>query len=153
MADDITVSKLDIHGRETWRYSGKVLERGEAFIQLEALFDRDDAVFHGITLQRGDRFVEIFYSDRWYNIFEIYDRDKNLLKGWYCNIGLPAEIEDSRVSYRDLALDLLVHPDGTQFVLDEDEFAILPLDEDQRRQACQALDELQEHFARMLKSV
>lgn len=151
MADDITVSKLDINGRETWRYSGKVLERGETFVQLEALFDRDDAVFHGITLRRGDRFVEIFYSKRWYNIFEIYDRDEDTLKGWYCNIGFPAEIEDGRVSYRDLALDLLVFPDGRQFVLDENEFTELPLDEDQRRQARQALDELQEQFMLKLK--
>lgn len=150
MAEDITVSKLDINGRETWRYSGKILWSGETFVQLEALFDRDDAVFHGITLRRGDRFVEIFYSDRWYNIFEIYDREENVLKGWYCNIGLPAEIEDGRVSYRDLALDLLVFPDGRQLVLDEDEFAELELNDDQRRLARAALAELQALFGQKL---
>ena len=151
MPDDITVSKLDLDGRETWRYAGKILQRGEAFVQLEALFDRDDAAFHGITLRRGDRFVEIFYSDRWYNIFEIYDRDTGSLKGWYCNVGLPAHIEDGRVSYRDLALDLLVLPDGKQVVLDEDEFAELPLDAEQRYQARKALAELQDQFAMRLR--
>lgn len=151
MPDDITVSKLDIAGRETWRYSGRVLSRGADFVQLEALFDRDDAVFHGITLRRGDRFVEIFYSSRWYNIFEIYDRDEDTLKGWYCNIGFPAEIEDGRVSYRDLALDLLVFPDGRQLVLDEDEFAELELSDNQRGLARQALTELQEQFTLKLK--
>ena len=47
--------------------------------------------------------METFYSDRWYNIFEIYDRDDDQFKGWYCNIGKPAMIEDDFVSYVDLA--------------------------------------------------
>ena len=83
-----------------------------------------------ITLKRNDRFVETFYSDRWYNIFEIYDRDDDHFKGWYCNIGKPAIIEDDFVSYVDLALDLWVSADGTQTVLDEDELEELNLDDE-----------------------
>ncbi len=96
-----------------------------------------------IVLKRNDRFVETFYSDRWYNIFEIYDRDDDHFKGWYCNIGKPAIIEDDFVSYVDLALDLWVSADGTQTVLDEDELDELNLDDELKRRVYDGLKELQ----------
>jgi protein associated with RNAse G/E len=104
--------------------------------------------FMGITLKRGDRFMETFYTDRWYNIFEIYDRDDGALKGWYCNVSRPALFEgDNCLSYVDLALDLWVAADGTQTVLDEDEFAELELERDIRMKALAALEELKSHFS------
>jgi len=145
---EITVLKRDLQGEVTWRYTGKVLKRGENFVLLEANFNRSDLPFHGIILKRGDRFVETFYSDRWYNIFEIYDREDGCFKGWYCNIAYPAEIEHQQVSYIDLALDLLVYPDGQQLVLDEEEFTEMPLSLEVQRQALSALKELQNIFKR-----
>lgn len=142
----VTVRKLDLHGNETWRYKAEVLERGDAHIKLQAQFDREDMSFHGLQLKRGDRFVEIFYSQHWFNIFAVHDHEDNHFKGWYCNIGYPAEISENTVSYRDLALDLLVFPDGRQMVLDQDEFARLPLSQVERQNACLALRELQESF-------
>jgi uncharacterized protein len=147
----ITVIKQDLEGCETWRYTGKTLERGENFIILEAEFNRADTPFHDIILKQGDRFVERFYTDRWYNIFEIHDREDDQLKGWYSNIGYPAIIEDEQVSYIDLALDLLVYPDGRQQVLDEDEFEEMPLTAEARRKARAALEELQELFKHKLE--
>ena len=32
-----------------------------------------------LIVKRGDRFVETYYSARWYNIFEIHDRDDGAL--------------------------------------------------------------------------
>jgi protein associated with RNAse G/E len=142
----ITVRKLNTTGEETWRYTGRVLEQHATHIVLEAEFNRNDIPFHDILLRRGDRFIETFYADRWYNIFAIHDRDDDRLKGWYCNIGYPAEIRDGIVSYIDLALDLLVYPDGRQLVLDEDEFIVLALTPEVQRQARLALQELQASF-------
>jgi len=147
MSNDVVVIKRDIDGQETWRYDGRILERGQNWLLLEAFFNRQDTPFHGITLARGDRFLETYYSDRWYNIFEIHDRLSGDLKGWYCNVTKPALFEDTQVSYIDLALDLLVFPDQTQLVLDEDEFAQLPIDESTRQKALAALQELQTLFA------
>jgi uncharacterized protein len=144
--DPILVRKLDVDGNETLRYTGRVLERGPQHVQLEAFFTRDDILFHDILLGKDDRFVETFYSDRWYNVFELYDRDDGRLKGWYCNIGHPAVIQDGTVSYRDLALDLLVYPDGRQLVLDEDEFEALELTKPVRKEALAALEALQREF-------
>lgn len=141
-----TVIKHNPQGEETWRYQGRLVERGEETIVIEAHFDRGDMEFHGMQLCKGDRFVETYYRQRWYNIFAIHDREDDHLKGWYCNIATPAVIEDSRILYRDLALDLLVFPDGRQLVLDEDEFADLSISEEKRAKARAALAELRTLF-------
>jgi uncharacterized protein len=138
------VLKKNLADEVTWQYEGVVLSCEENAITLEALFNRDDMPFMDITLKRNDRFVETFYSDRWYNIFEIYDRDDGKFKGWYCNIGKPAVIENDFVSYVDLALDLWVSASGIQTVLDEDELEGLDLDDDLRRRVYEGLKELQE---------
>lgn len=145
--DDLVVCKLNPEHREVWRYSGRVLERKSNSILIEAFFNRDDLPFHGITLARGDHFIEQYFSDRWYNIFEIHDRSDNHRKGWYCNVSMPAEIDEIQISYVDLALDLLVFPDGRQLILDKDEFTQLQIDEDTRHNACLALQELQQVMA------
>jgi uncharacterized protein len=144
----ITVVKRNPAGVETWRYSGEMLKHEDNSVYLEALFNRDDMPFMGITLKRGDRFVETFFTDRWYNIFEIYDRDDASLKGWYCNVTEPAVFEaDDCISYIDLALDLWVAADGTQSVLDEDEFNELELDAETHKKALLALAELKSRFS------
>lgn len=107
-------------GVVTYQYEGGLMARDENSITLEALFDRADMPFQDVIFKTGDRFVEYYYSDRWYNIFEIYDRDHGQIKGWYCNVGMPAVVEEDAVSYVDLALDLWVSADGRQTMLDED---------------------------------
>jgi len=147
--ESIIVIKRNLAGEETWRYPGRLLIQEESRLVVEACFNRPDLPFMDIVLKAGDRFVETYFTDRWYNIYEIHDRDDDQLKGWYCNISRPAVLEaDDRLSYVDLALDLWIAADGTQTVLDEDEFAALALDEADRVEARRALGELQAHFAR-----
>jgi uncharacterized protein len=142
----VIVIKLNDQGKETWRYQGKLLSQDESSITLEAFFDREDLDLHGMRLSRGDRFVETYYSDRWYNVFEIHAREDDRLRGWYCNITRPAQISGDTISYVDLALDLLVFADGRQIVLDEDEFAALNPSQELHDQAYRALWELQAEF-------
>ncbi len=143
----ITVSKRNEHNHITWQYTGEVLTRKNNSVIIEARFNRPDMPFHGITLKQGDRFIETFYTDRWYNIFEIHDCGDDAIKGWYCNIGCPAVWDDlDSLSYIDLALDLWVTPAGVLTVLDEDEFALADLDDSTRANALQALAELQTLF-------
>ena len=147
MNEPITVIKRNPAGEEIWRYNGRILERGPDFVRLEARFNRPDLPFMGVTLKQGDSFLETYYTDRWYNIFEIRDRDDGRTKGWYCNVSCPAVLEaEDRLSYVDLALDLWVAADGTASVLDEDEFAALRLDPETAARARAALDELQARF-------
>ena len=142
----ITVLKRNLHGAVTWQYQGRLLRRLPNALVLEAFFNRPDLPFMNILLKEGDRFVETFYTDRWYNIFEIYDRDDKALKGWYCNICRPAVIDGDVVWYVDLALDLWVAPDGKQTVLDEDEFDELNLDDFLKLKILEELNELQNLF-------
>jgi len=146
MNEPITVLKKNIAGEVTWQYEGRVLRCEPNAVVLEALFNRPDTPFMDVTLKENDRFVETFYTDHWYNIFEIYDHDNGQIKGWYCNIGHPAVIADGTVSYIDLALDLWVAVNGEQTVLDEDEFDELLLDAKDREMARTALAELQKLF-------
>ena len=142
----ITVIKRNVHGKETWRYSGQLIERLEDSLILEAYFDREDMNLHGLKLNKGDYFLETYYTNRWYNIFEIHSFGNGKLSGWYCNIARPAEMDGDVLSYIDLSLDLLVFPDGRQVVLDEDEFAALEIEDEVRNQARLALQELQAIF-------
>jgi hypothetical protein len=144
----IRVQKKNPAGKVTYEYEGVLLDRDEYSITLEALFDRADMPFQDVVFKKGDRFVEYYYSDRWYNIFEIRDRDDGHIKGWYCNIGMPAVIEDGVVSYVDLALDLWVSTNGIQTVLDEDEFENLSLSRDAHAGALNGLKEVQLLFKR-----
>ncbi len=149
MANDpaeVTVRKLNPQQVETWRYSGRILEDQSNYIVLIANFNRPDTPFHGILLRDGDPFIETYYTDRWYNIFEMHDWESGEVKGWYCNVTLPAERRGRELSYVDLALDLLVYPDGRQIVLDEDEFSALHLSQEVQAGALQALAELQALF-------
>jgi len=138
----ITVIKNDHAGRETWRYQGRVLARGATWVKLEAFFNRPDVAAGYHTFRRGDRFVEWFFSDRWYNIFQMYDAGDDRLKGWYCNVTRPARLGEREIVADDLALDLFIAPGGAITVLDEDEFAALPLDEATRRAAREAVETL-----------
>lgn len=138
----IKVQKKNPAGEVTYEYEGVLLSRDGNSITLEALFNREDMPFMDVVLKKGDRFVEHYYTDRWYNIFAVYDRDNGEIKGWYCNIGKPAVIEDGVVSYVDLALDLWVSVNGKQTVLDEAEFEKLDLNEELSAGALNGLNEL-----------
>jgi hypothetical protein len=142
----ITIVKNDHLGEEVWRYQGQVLAETPNGILVEARFNRADLVFNGILLKENDRFVECYSRQKWFNIYEIYDRDDALLKAWYCNVTRPAHWGDGILSYDDLALDLLVYPSGQQLTLDEDEFMRLNLPESEQKQARQALEELKGLF-------
>ena len=148
MNEKIKVQKKNLKEEITWQYEGRILRRESNAVVVEAFFNRPDMPFMDVTLKEHDRFVETFHTDRWYNIFEIYDRDDGRLKGWYCNVGRPAVLTEGALSYVDLALDLWVSADGRQSVLDEDEFDELALSGAERRKAHAALAELQRLFGK-----
>jgi protein associated with RNAse G/E len=141
-SDEVIVVKLNPKREETWRYEGRILSKHPHSLLIEARFNREAVPFHGIILHKNDRFLERYYSNRWYNLFEIHDREDDGLKGWYCNVTMPAEFSDGKIAYIDLALDVLVYPDGQYLILDEDEFIDLRLPHEQQTKARQALDSL-----------
>jgi protein associated with RNAse G/E len=144
----VTIRKLTQDGAESFRYTGRVVSRGETWVQVEAFFGRDDVDIGHVVFRKGDRMIEWFYADRWYNVFELRDVDDDRLKGWYCNITRPAIISTEEVSWPDLALDVWITPDGALTVVDEDEFEALALDPHTRGAVLAAVADLYEHVHR-----
>ena len=142
----VIVYKLDHNGNEVWNYPGSVLLRDKEKVVIEAKFTKPDFLFNGMVLKKDDTFIEAYYRNKWYNIMEIYDRDDGHLKGWYCNVTRPADISRWKIAYQDLALDLLVHYQGSSQLLDEDEFDELHLPEFEARHAWSAVSELRDIF-------
>ncbi len=139
----VVVYKLDENGVVVWQYPAVILDRQAAMVRLEAYFNRDDLDLGFAIFKRGDRFIETFYSDRWYNVFAVYDRDNQEMKGWYCNICRPSELGDTIIRCEDLALDVWSSPNGQIQILDEEEFYALHLTSEERQNCLLALQELE----------
>jgi hypothetical protein len=142
MLDLLTVKKLNLNHELVIAYDGAVLERSADAIVLEARFGRATMDLGYAVLEHHDRFIEHFFADRWYNIFEIHSVHDDHLKGWYCNIVKPAAFGAESIEQVDLALDLWINPDGSYRVLDREEFEALELDRATRLRAQQAVSEL-----------
>src|SRR4051812_41919767 len=120
----VRVRKLRPDGSEIFAWDGAVLRCDGEGIVLRAEFNVDVVVREYVTFRRGDVFIEFYYWERAYNVFQVSAPD-GTLKGWYANLGLPAELDAARneLRYVDLALDVWVAPNGELVVLDEDELA------------------------------
>ncbi len=140
--DLLTVKKLNLNHELVIAYDGAVLERTADTIVLEARFGRETMDLGCAVLEHHDRFIEYFFADRWYNIFEIHSVRDDHLKGWYCNIVKPAVFSTDTIEQVDLALDLWINPNGSYQILDRDEFEALEIDRATRLRAQQAVSEL-----------
>lgn len=143
----ITVYKNNHRGEPVWKYQGSVIERGDNYICLRAYFDRQQANLGFVSFNRGDLFIEWFFNDRWYNIFQVHEGDTEVIKGWYCNITRPALISDESITADDLELDIWVMPNGTTMLLDEKEFGDLDLSTDERMAALRAIQTIRQDAA------
>lgn len=139
MMGEFVVQKRDYKGVFLLEYPAEVVERGSTWLCVRAVFAYEKADLGFTTFLRGDLFTEWFYSDRWYNVFQVNSGTEGALRGWYCNITRPALITADSVSADDLALDVFVMPDGTVHILDEDEFASLNLSAVEQAHAQQAV--------------
>ncbi|MBI5671570.1 MAG: DUF402 domain-containing protein [Chloroflexi bacterium] len=136
----ITVHKHNHVGEHLLAYEGDVIERGATWVCLRAVFQRPEVNVGFVVFRPGDVFIEWFYTDRWYNVFEVHDGDSPQVKGWYCNITRPAVITADAVRADDLELDVFVMPNGTMLLLDEKEFSAMNPSVDERIAALRAVD-------------
>ena len=100
--------------------------------------DRDWSVAGGIiTVPRGALTVGHFWADRPYNVYHWVVDGRTL--AYYVNVSAPPSITAEAVAWLDLTVDILVRPDASFTVLDEDE---LPADLDpvHRRTIARALE-------------
>ncbi len=143
----ITVTKLNPLGEVKIQYQGEVVECLSHGVVIHAYWKHPTKDLGYTRFEPGDRFIEYYYTNRWFNIFDISTAE-GTRKGWYCNIAEPALIHDDHIEQVDLLLDVWVDPKGTTLLLDEDEFETdTTLDEEQRKGARQGLHDLLQMIA------
>jgi predicted RNA-binding protein associated with RNAse of E/G family len=120
---EITVELLKPGKGITITYTGELLRYEPGYMLIHARWDQPMRDLGYVVFEPGDHFYEHYYSEHWYNIFELRD-ELGALKGWYCNVSRPARIDSHAIVSEDLELDLFVSPDRVQMLrLDLDEFA------------------------------
>lgn len=117
----IIVSACKYDGREHRRWSARVKSRNENLLILDALFAEE--IQHQLlgVVERGTVSIEYYWLDRWYNIFRFLKPDGEL-RNFYCNVNIPPTFDGQVLSYVDLDIDILVAPDLSYQIVDEDEF-------------------------------
>lgn len=138
----ITVIKQDPLGAEKIHYQGEIVERLVDGVVVAAVWTMPVKELAYARFEPGDRFTEYYYSNCWFNIFEIVGADDKR-KGWYCNVAEPAVIFEDHIEQIDLLLDVWVNAEGKPLILDEDEFdADTTLTDEQRAGARAGLQAL-----------
>ncbi|HYR75925.1 MAG TPA: DUF402 domain-containing protein [Pyrinomonadaceae bacterium] len=143
--EQITVRVLKYDGTEYRRWKALLTRQEDSLLVLDAKFEYD--VQHQLLgeIKRGTQTIEYYWLDRWYNIFRFLDED-GATRLFYCNVNMPPAFADSTLSYVDLDIDILVQPDLSYQVLDQDEFEkhaeLFGYDEKTRREAHSAVADL-----------
>jgi len=119
--EHVKVLSLKYDGRVQRSWDARLKLREESLIVLEGVFEEE--ILHPFlgTIARGTLSTEYFWTDRWFSIFR-FSEPTGLFRNFYCNINTPARLEDRKLSFVDLDIDLLVRPDFSFLILDEDEF-------------------------------
>ena len=142
-AQTLTVFKQNHLGEPVFSWEGALIAESPTCRLVSARFSGADAVpVDKVTFVKGDLMLERYYSDRWYNIFEIHNREDDRVKCWYVNLSYPALFSAESIIWQDLALDLVVYPNGEYRLLDEDEFDDLLLEPEVRKRCLETVLEI-----------
>ncbi len=144
---NIVVEKHNHLGEPVVQYDGEVLRRTDNSVCLRAIFNRPESDLGFVTFRQGDLFIEWFYNDRWYNIFQVHEGESARIKGWYCNVTRPAYIAEDVIVSDDLEVDVFVFPNGNVVLLDEEEFGKLELPTEERMEALHAIQSIRQAVA------
>ncbi len=123
MAERMTIRKFTYRGDYVTSWDGDVVERTDEYVLVRAMWTRGSTAVERLVFEPGDLFLEYYYAGRPYSIWGVYTSDGATLKGWYCNICEPLDMGATTFDVRDLLLDVLVYPDGSYSILDEEEYA------------------------------
>lgn len=119
--DEVNVCAYKYDGTLHRRWRAQLAKRENSLIVLNARFAEE--IQHPLlgTIECGTLSVEYYWLDCWYNIFRFL-QPSGELRNFYCNINVPPVFHRSLLSYIDLDMDILVEPNLSYTILDEDEF-------------------------------
>lgn len=120
--DAITVRTYKYDGTEHRHWRAQLTRRENSLLILDAIFEEE--IQHPLLgiIARGTLSTEFYWLDRWYNIFRFH-QPSGEIRNFYCNINVPPVFHRNVLSYIDLDMDILVAPNLSYSILDEDEFA------------------------------
>jgi hypothetical protein len=124
----VTVVKYDPSGTETTRYVATVTgTRAPApWIEVEAAWTLRRVESAGLVFETGDTLREFFSAGHPFNAMAVFSPGGDL-RGWYGNVTYPAFVVPGEdlvtLVWHDLFLDVVILPDGTAHLLDDDELA------------------------------
>ncbi|HYP00578.1 MAG TPA: DUF402 domain-containing protein [Pyrinomonadaceae bacterium] len=117
----ITVHARKFDGRLHREWKARLLNRVGSLIVVEGVFEEE--IRHALlgTIAAGTLSTEYYWTDRWYSVFR-FREPSGALRNYYCNVNQPAELDGSVLTFVDLDIDVLVAPDFSYRILDEEEF-------------------------------
>jgi protein associated with RNAse G/E len=120
-SQEITVRACKLDGAEHRRWQAQLVSCVDSLVTLDATFEEE--IRHALlgTIAPGTLSVEYYWLDRWYNVFRFHEPTGEL-RNYYCNVNMPPTFDGRVLSYIDLDIDILVAPDLSYSILDEDEF-------------------------------
>lgn len=145
----VTVVKHSPDGRPPYRYTARLMESPPGWVVVQADWPLHEVNSGPVSFKPGDVLDEYFSLERYYNAFAVHRADGSF-GGWYCNVTHPTRYEGGEIHWYDLYLDVLVAPDGSVHVRDEDELEASGLERDNpelHATIIQAKDELLQMIA------
>ncbi len=119
----ISVHARKYDGRLHREWRARLVAQSGALIVVEGEFAEEIRHPQLGIIRPGTHSTEYYWTDRWYSVFR-FREPWGALRNYYCNVNQPARFEGELLSFVDLDIDVLVEPDFTHRVLDEDEFAL-----------------------------
>jgi protein associated with RNAse G/E len=120
--ESVTVRALKFDGKLHREWQARLVAQDDEIIIVEGVFAEEIRHPQLGHIAPGTLSTEYYWKDRWYSIFR-FRKPSGELRNYYCNINLPAEFDGSVLTFIDLDVDVLVAPDFSLRILDEDEFA------------------------------
>jgi protein associated with RNAse G/E len=119
---NVKVRALKFDGQLHREWQARFVAQAGSRIIVEGVFEEEIRHPQLGLIAPGTHSTEYYWTDRWYSVFR-FQEPSGTLRNYYCNINLPAKFDGGLLTFVDLDIDLLVAPDFSRRVLDEDEFA------------------------------
>jgi protein associated with RNAse G/E len=119
---NVTIHARKFDGRLHRQWEASLVRQVGSLVVVEGVFEAEIRHAQLGTIAAGTLSTEYYWTDRWYSIFR-FREPKGALRNYYCNINQPVKFDGHILTFTDLDIDVLVAPDFSYRILDEEEFA------------------------------
>ncbi len=118
----LTILKINHDGAIAFEYPGTIVDTDAPapWIAVACEWTLPTVEADGLVFVTGDTLIEFYSPEHCYNAFRVHAAD-GTIRGWYANVTYPTVVHGTTLEWHDLWLDLIVLPDGSMTVRDQDE--------------------------------